>query len=124
VGAKEQSGRTWPSIFWARGTLPDKDRCITQSRLGLTRLSLYTFCVDMRVGGNCTEPDFEQVSGNFKQWSQLCTDSTGSISLDRALLPETIWYYTVEISGTIQYVVFVLMGTLMPIKKKLVYPSL
>jgi hypothetical protein len=21
VGAKEQSGRTWPSIFWARGTL-------------------------------------------------------------------------------------------------------
>jgi hypothetical protein len=23
VGAKEQSGRTWPSIFWARGTTPD-----------------------------------------------------------------------------------------------------
>jgi hypothetical protein len=21
VGAKEQSGRTWPSIFWARGTV-------------------------------------------------------------------------------------------------------
>ncbi len=21
MGAKEQSGRTWPSIFWARGTL-------------------------------------------------------------------------------------------------------
>jgi hypothetical protein len=21
VGAKEQSGRTWPSIFWARGTI-------------------------------------------------------------------------------------------------------
>jgi hypothetical protein len=26
VGAKEQSGRTWPSIFWARGTLLDKVR--------------------------------------------------------------------------------------------------
>ncbi len=24
MGAKEQSGRTWPSIFWARGTLVDK----------------------------------------------------------------------------------------------------
>ncbi len=22
MGAKEQSGRTWPSIFWARGTPP------------------------------------------------------------------------------------------------------
>jgi hypothetical protein len=24
VGAKEQSGRTWPSIFWARGTTVKK----------------------------------------------------------------------------------------------------
>ncbi len=23
MGAKEQSGRTWPSIFWARGTICD-----------------------------------------------------------------------------------------------------
>jgi hypothetical protein len=27
VGAKEQSGRTWPSIFWARGTTSQKRVC-------------------------------------------------------------------------------------------------
>ncbi len=37
MGAKEQSGRTWPSIFWARGTtgidhtLSDRLNCLSLS---------------------------------------------------------------------------------------------
>ncbi len=38
MGAKEQSGRTWPSIFWARGTpgnnLFNAEKCLGQHYAG------------------------------------------------------------------------------------------